>query len=119
MSMLLIAILLGSSPVFGTVPVRNAELDRAYECLAKGTGDLLMDTPEGPAKDERWRLAMKIVDACDTEIESAANSKEAQPMPSDVSHGGVSRHAALRSEAGYFVDRLIREHFEPKGGRSR
>ncbi|MEL6738470.1 MAG: hypothetical protein AAFO28_06050 [Pseudomonadota bacterium] len=113
MSMFAALLMLQAAPVIGTVPVPNKELDVAQACLAKGTQEIFRMFDWKPETDERWRWAMKVVDGCDAEIRRAANSKEAIHMPNDVGHGGgVSKHAALRSEAAYYVDRLIRDHFE-------
>ncbi|MEM6857169.1 MAG: hypothetical protein AAF559_04785 [Pseudomonadota bacterium] len=115
MSMLAALLMLQAAPVIGTVPVPNEELDFAEACLAKGTQEIFRLFDWKPEESERWRWVMKVVDECDAEIKAAADSKEAIHMPNDVGHGGgVSKHAALRSEAAYYVDRLIRDHFEKK-----
>lgn len=116
MSLFATLLVLGSAPVVGTVPTPNAQLDAAHACLASGTKAWLKEFDWRPESDERWRWATRIVEECESEVEAAADSPEAlalQPNPTSiVGSGGVSKRAALRSEALYFVDRLIREHFE-------
>jgi len=119
MSMFFASLLLGSTPVIGTVPVRNDELDAAHICLTSGTSKFLKDVAAKPASNERWQWAMKIVDRCDAKIETAALSRESQSIPGDILPNGLTKHDALRSEAAYFVDSLIRDHFDKLEGTSR
>ncbi|MEO0699902.1 MAG: hypothetical protein AAFY81_09345 [Pseudomonadota bacterium] len=116
MSLLATSLLLASAPVVGTVPTPNAELDAAHTCLAAGAKAWLKEFSWQPETDERWRWATRIVEGCESEVQAAADSPEAmalQPNPTSiVGSGGVSKRTALRSEALYYVDRLIREHFE-------
>ena len=48
----------------------------------------------------------------EAQINAAADSREAVALYAEVSHGTITKRQALRSEALYFVDRLIREHYE-------
>ncbi|MEO0418497.1 MAG: hypothetical protein AAF249_06520 [Pseudomonadota bacterium] len=107
--------LLQAMPVVGTVPVRNEELDAAQACLAANTQSLLAERQKRPEKDERSRWATQIVESCDERVKAAADSREAislQPNPTAIVGGGVSKRQALRSEAHYYVDGLIRKQFE-------
>jgi hypothetical protein len=100
-------------PAFtGTVPQPNAELDAAHACLRTGIAAQLADNPPPPLDGERWEWALTIADKCEGELNAAADSKEAIALFAEVSHGTITKRQALRSEALYFVDRLIRQHYE-------
>ena len=108
-----LAIMLAQSPaVIGTVPQPNAALDAAHACLRAGIEARLGDNPPAPLDGERWDWALQIADMCETELNAAADSPEAVTLYAEVSHGTITKRQALRSEALYFVDRLIREHYE-------
>jgi len=107
--------MLAQAPAFiGTVPVPNAELDAAHACLRAGLAERLSADAPAPTADERWQWALAIAEACEAEINAAADSPEAVRLYAEVSHGSITQRQALRSEALYFVDRLIREHYEAK-----
>ena len=110
---LILALVLAQAPAFtGTVPQPNAELDAAYACLRAGIAAQLADNPPAPLDGERWDWALKIANRCEAELDTAADSREAVALYAEVSHGTITKRQALRSEALYFVDRLIREHYE-------
>jgi hypothetical protein len=113
----ILALALAQAPaVVGTVPVPNAELDAAYACLNKGAERLLAQGRPAPDEQARWGWALEVVMGCEDQINAAADSKEAIVIvDTQVSHGnGISKRDMLRAEANYFVDRLIREHYEAK-----
>ena len=107
--------MLAQGPAFvGTVPQPNAALDAAHACLRKGLNEKLAANAPAPNGDERWQWALAIAGACDAELNAAADSPEAVRLYSEVSHTSISKREMLRSEALYFADRLIREHYEAK-----
>ena len=114
MSLVFAMLLAQAGAVVGTVPTPNAELDAAHECLKAGAERLLGEGREKPDEQARWGWAVEVVAGCDEQIKGAADSKEAVVViDTQVSHGnGISKRHMLRAEANYFVDRLIREHFE-------
>ena len=112
MSVLATLLLLQPTPMMGAVPVQNEQLDAAHACLISGTQEIFRLFDWKPEESERWRWAMRVVDACDAEIKAAAQSKETHSKIDLFTSANVSRHSALRSEAAYFVDGLIRERFE-------
>ena len=110
---LLLALALAQTAAFtGTVQQPNAKLDAAHACLRAGIALQLADNPPAPLGGERWDWALKIADRCEAELDAAADSREAVALYAEVSHGTITKRQALRSEALYFVDRLIREHYE-------
>ena len=112
---LIAALFLAPSGVVGTVPVRNIELDAAHACLKAGAERLLSEGRSEPTKETRWNWALTIADGCKDEINAAADSKEAVVVRyPDTSFGGITKRHMLRSEALYFVDGMIRDHFESK-----
>ena len=112
---LILALALAQAPaVVGTVPQPNAALDAAHACLRAGLTDKLAANAPAPNADERWQWALAIAGACEVQIDAAADSPEAVRLYEEVSHGSITKRQALRSEALYFVDRLIREHYEAK-----
>lgn len=112
---LILALALAQAPaVVGTVPQPNAALDAAHACLRAGLADKLAANDPAPNADERWQWALAIAEACEAELNAAADSPEAVRLYEEVSHGSITKRQALRSEALYFVDRLIREHYEAK-----
>jgi hypothetical protein len=109
----MLALALAQPPAFiGTVPQPNAALDAAHDCLRAGIEARLSDNPPAPLDGERWEWALAIADKCEAELNGAADSKEAETLYSDASHSGITKRQLLRSEALYFVDRLIRDHYE-------
>ncbi len=114
MSLIVGLFLIQSATTIGTVPVRNAELDGANDCLVAGTQEWLTEFDWNPEADERWRWALKIVDKCEDKIEAAADTKGAVYWSSDVGGAGITSRQMLRSEALYYVDGMIRAHFEPQ-----
>lgn len=112
---LILALALAQAPaVVGTVPVPNAELDAAYACLTKGTESLLAEGRPAPDEQERWGWAVAVAAACEAQIEAAANAKGSVVVLGEYAHTSISKRDMLRAEANYFVDRLIREHYEAK-----
>lgn len=112
---LILALALAQAPAFaGTVPMPNAQLDAAHACLRAGFAEKTGANAPAPNADERWGWALAIADACEAQLNAAADSKEAVALYAEVSHGSITKRQALRSEALYFVDRLIREHYEAK-----
>ena len=110
---LILALALAQAPAFiGTVPQPNAALDAAHACLRAGLAERLGAEAPAPAADERWQWALAVADRCEAELNAAADSPEAVRLYEEVSHGSITKRQALRSEALYFVDRLIREHYE-------
>lgn len=110
---LILALALAQAPAFtGTVPTPNAELDAAYACLRAGLAERLAAEAPAPAADERWGWAILIADRCTPQINAAADSREAVVWTSDVIEGGITPRQMLRTEALYFLDRMIREHYE-------
>ncbi|MEQ5788084.1 hypothetical protein J3454_09285 [Erythrobacter sp. NFXS35] len=109
---LILALALAPPAFTGTVPQPNAELDAAHACLRAGLAAQLADNPPPPLADERWDWALKITDRCKAELDAAADSREAVELYAEVSHGTITKRQALRSEALYFADRVIREHYE-------
>lgn len=113
-SFLTALLLLQSVPVVGTVPVRNIELDAAHACITQQLDDWLREFNWQPTREERWRWAQSIVGKCDAELEAAAKSDGAVEWHGDVAESRISPRHMLRAEAHYFVDRLVREHWEKK-----
>ncbi|MCL9998989.1 MAG: hypothetical protein NBV68_06380 [Erythrobacter sp.] len=112
---LILALALAQAPAFtGTVPQPNPALDAAHACLLAGVAERLAAEAPAPIAEERWRWALAVADRCDAELNAAADSPEAARLYDEVSHGSITKRQALRSEALYFVDRLIREHYEAK-----
>ena len=114
MSVILALALAQAPAVVGTVPQPNAALDAAHACLRAGLTDKLAANAPAPNADERWQWALAIAEACEAELNAAADSPEAVRLYEEVSHGSITKRQALRSEALYFVDRLIREHYEAR-----
>ena len=115
MSLILALTLLAAPPAFtGTVPQPNPALDAAHACLRTALATMLTGEAPEPAPQQRWDWALQIADRCEAQINAAADSKEAVTLYAEVSHGTITRRQVLRSEALYFVDRLIREHFEAR-----
>ena len=115
MSLIASLLLSSTSGVVGTVSNRNAELDAAHACLAATTEALLAEGRPEPSKDDRWVWALDIVTGCETEIYAAADSPDAKVvLYPDVAVGGISKRHMLRAEATYYVDGIIREHFEAR-----
>ena len=113
MSVILLALL--QAPAFvGTVPQRNAELDAANACLVTATGKRLAANEPEPDERERWEWATTIADECEAEIFAAADSDEAILMVNPEGPNSMSKRQLLRAEANYYVDRMIREHFEAR-----
>ena len=112
---LFLALSLAQAPAFtGTVPQPNAALDAAHACLRAGLAEKLAANAPAPNGDERWQWALAIAGACEAQIDAAADSPEAVRLYDEMSHGNITKRQALNSEALYFVDRLIREHYEAK-----
>lgn len=112
---LILALALAQAPAFiGTVPQPNPALDAAHACLRKGLADKLAAKAPAPEAEERWQWALAIAEACEADLNAAADSREAREWPSEASHTGITQRQMLKSEACYFVDRLIREHYEAK-----
>jgi len=112
---LILALSLAQAPaVVGTVPVPNAELDAAYACLKKGTESLLAEGRPAPDEQERWGWAVEVAAGCEPQIKAAADAKGSVYILIEYAHTGISKQEMLRAEANYFVDRLIREHYEAK-----
>ena len=110
-------ILLQAAPAQPVVTERSPELDAANDCLVAETRQLLGDQTSAPAEDQRWRLAQIIVERCKNEI---AASVPAQPSENDLTMAlwrqgatvNISRADLRRTEALYYVDGMIRAHFE-------
>lgn len=112
---LILALALAQAPAFiGTVPQPNAALDAAHVCLRAGLAERLAVEAPAPEADERWQWALAVADTCEAELNAAADSPEAVRLYNEVAHGSITKRQALRSEALYFVDRLIRAHYEAK-----
>ena len=112
---LILALALAQAPAFtGTVPTPNPELDAAHACLRAGLAKRLAEGAPAPDADGRWGWAIAIADACTAELNAAADSREAVRLFDTIAHSGIAKRDLLRSEALYFVDRLIREHYEAK-----
>lgn len=112
---LILALALAQAPAFvGTVPQPNPALDAAHACLRAGLADKIAARAPAPDAGKRWEWALAIAEACKAQINAAADSPEAVRLYDEVSHGSITKRQALRSEALYFVDRLIREHYEAK-----
>ena len=114
MNLILALTLVQAPAVVGTVPVPNAELDAAYACLKKGTESLLAEGRPAPDEQERWGWAVEVAEGCEAKIKAAANAKGSVVVLGEYAHSSISKHDMLRAEANYFVDRLIREHYEAK-----
>lgn len=112
---LILALALAQAPAFaGTVPQPNPALDAAHACLRAGLADKLAAKAPAPEAQERWQWALAIAERCGAELDAAADSRGAREWPGEASHTGVTKRQLLKSEACYFVDRLIREHYEAK-----
>ena len=113
---LILALALAQAPAFaGTVPQPNAQLDAAHACLRAGVAERLAKNEPEPTAEERWSWAVQIAATCETQINAAADSREAVRVLGDYAEGvGITRRDMLRAEANYFVDRLLREHYEAK-----
>jgi len=112
---LLLALLLAQSPTFtGTVPQPNAALDNAYACLRAGVTERFAANAPAPNADERWGWALQVAGRCEAQLNATADSKEAVALYNELPHSNISKREMLRSEALYFVDRLIREHYEAR-----
>jgi hypothetical protein len=106
------ALLLAQAPaIAGTVPTPNAELDAAYACMTKGTERLLAEARPEPNEQTRWEWALDVAKGCESEINAAADTKQAVVILGEYAHSSISKRDMLRAEATYTVDRLIREHF--------
>ena len=112
---LLLALTLAQAPAFtGTVPQPNAALDAAHACLRAGVASMLAGNAPEPVPQQRWDWALEIADRCEAQINAAADSKEAVSWNDSHAVNGISKRQMLRSEALYFVDRLIREYYEAR-----
>ncbi|MCA0903405.1 hypothetical protein [Qipengyuania aquimaris] len=105
-------LLLQASATTGVVPERTAELDTAHACLVTSTDSLLAKFDWKPEEEERWRWAVKAVDGCKEEIEAAARSAPYDGSIASLPGVNISRADHLRTEAIYYVDRRIAEHFQ-------
>lgn len=112
MNILIGLLLAQSAPNIVTVPEPNPELDAAHACLVENTRDWLATQSAAPSKDERWRSAVAIADAYRSALRAAADSDGAAGVANHINHTNINRRQQLKLEANYYVDRLIREHFE-------
>lgn len=109
----LLALAVSQVPAFtGTVPQPNPSLDHAHVCLRAGVAERLAENSPEPFAEKRWGWALTVAAKCEAEINAAADSKEAVYLSGDNVLVGIGKRELLRSEALYFVDRLIREHYE-------
>ena len=122
MSWHLAFLLLQSAAGSGNPAVTIAEptegLGRVHACLVAKTQAWLSEFDWKPEAEERWRWATAIVGQCDAGIVSVAQegplgglAKVGQPN-FFVGVGNVTPERLLRSEALYFVDHRLRDHFE-------
>lgn len=100
------------------VPARSPELDAANDCLVGQTQQWLSDKQAAPDAEKRWHWASIVVGRCDEKLDA---SLAAFPSKDEVGEelrkqgavvNGVSRKQMLRTEALYYVDGMIRAHFE-------
>ncbi|MEP0189321.1 MAG: hypothetical protein ABJP70_03420 [Erythrobacter sp.] len=102
----------------GAVPQRSPELDAANDCLVANTQRWLDDKNAAPDADKRWRWASIVVGRCEAKLEASLAAAPAKDEVGDELRkqgaiiNGVSRKQMLRSEALYYVDSMIRDHFE-------
>lgn len=102
----------------GAVPQRSPELDAANDCLVAKTRQWLDDKNTAPEADKRWRWASIVVGRCEVKLEASLAAAPAKDEVGDELRkqgaviSGVSRKQMLRSEALYYVDGMIRDHFE-------
>lgn len=99
-------------PNVSVVPEPNEELDVANACLVKATDNWIERHSGDPSPAERWKGAVSIAGACAVELNAAADSAEAKGVEGQINHVGLSQRQQIRVEANYYVDQLIREHFE-------
>lgn len=117
MSLLASLLLLQAAPVVDQAPQRNPELDAANDCLVAGTRQWLEDKSGVPDDKERWRWAQVIVGRCEEKVAASVATPASDDEMSSVirREGGISsisRYDLRRSEALYYVDGMIRAHFE-------
>ena len=101
----------------GAVPERSPELDAANDCLVENTHQWLADRTITPEAEERWRWAGVVVARCEKELAASVPSKSSQDdVLSNLRREGApisfSRQDLIRAEALYYVDGMIRAHFE-------
>ena len=106
-----------TAPAVDLAQPRSPELDAANDCLVLKTGEWLKEYDWRPTQDERWRWATRIVEQCDTELKASVlptrdpqspARKLAKQTPATTLTNGQLR----RTEALYYVDGMIRSHFE-------
>lgn len=118
-----LAILLAQGAVAsGNPAVTIAEptpgLGTLHACLSAKTEAWVSEYDWKPETEERWRWAAAIVAHCDAGIVTVVREGPlggfAKVGHRDVFNGvhNVTAEQLLRSEALYFVDRRLRDHFE-------
>ncbi|MEM9309921.1 MAG: hypothetical protein AAGA34_00620 [Pseudomonadota bacterium] len=116
------ALLLMSAPATAAADIGSQptpELARAHDCLVKTTRQWLTAHDWAPESRQRWSWATQIVDECREEVRASTKGfyDEGGTANRLVERGAVMAISAAdmrRSEALYFVDRLIQDHFEPQ-----
>jgi hypothetical protein len=120
---LLAAILLSlqALPAIDLAQARNSKLDAANDCLVAKTDAWLSEYDWHPEEAERWRWATAIIDQCAEEIRASAPplSDPGSPLRKLADHGAlmsgpISNAELRRTEALYYIDGMIRAHFEGK-----
>lgn len=120
---LLAAILLSQQalPVIDLTQERNPDLDAANDCLVAKTDAWLSEYGWQPQEGERWQWATAIVDQCAEELRASTPplSDPGSPVRKLAARGAgasvsISNYELRRTEALYYVDGIIRAHFEGK-----
>ncbi|MEO0462527.1 MAG: hypothetical protein AAF127_05315 [Pseudomonadota bacterium] len=117
MSLLIGLLLVQAAPVQESAPERSPELDAANDCLVAGARQSLEDKSIAPDAKESWRWAQVIVERCKPEIDASVPARPSENglVMSLLRQGAtvnISRYDLRRSEALYYVDGMIRAHFE-------
>ena len=120
---LLAAILLSQQalPAIDVAQERNPYLDAANDCLVAKTDAWLSEYGWQPEEGERWQWATAIVDQCAEELRASTPPLGDPDSPvrkladsGALMSGPISTVELRRTEALYYVDGIIRAHFEGK-----
>lgn len=108
-------------PAIDLAQERNFELDVANDCLVAKTDGWLGEYDWQPEEGERWRWATAIVNQCAEQLRASTPplSEPGSPVRKLADRGAgasvsISNYELRRTEALYYVDGMIRAHFEGK-----
>ncbi len=106
-----------TAPAVDLAQPRTPELDAANDCLVLKTAEWLKEYDWRPTQDERWRWTTRIVERCDAEVKASVlptsdPQSPARRLSNQTPSTTLTNSQLRRSEALYYVDGMIRDHFE-------